>query len=218
MAPARASCIFGGAGVQRSAMARLSALPDPLAVASTMLEAQQENRLLAAFGRGDRQAAEQLAASTYRTTFTALFRLTGGDRELAADLTQETYRKAWKALPGFRGGSRLATWLYRIAYTTFLNHIRRPQPVEPLAEEQAAVLRDPAPGQDQSLDRGEVADRLRRAVVGLPEELRFTVCARFWGDCSVAEIARSEKVTGAAIRKRLKRAMGWLRVTLEENP
>jgi len=199
-------------------MARLSAFRDPLVLGSTMLEAQQENRLLAAFGRGDRQAAEQLAASTYRTTYAALFRLTGGDGELAADLTQETYRKAWKALPGFRGGSRLATWLYRIAYTTFLNHIRRPQPVEPLADDQAASLRDPAPGQDENLDRDEVAERLRRAVIGLPEELRYTVCARFWGDLPVAEIARSEKVTGAAIRKRLKKAMGWLRVTLEEDP
>ncbi len=199
-------------------MATQSALHNPFALGQAMIEPQQENRLLAAVGRGDRQAAEELAAGTYRTVYAALFRLTGGNGELAADLTQDTYRKAWQALPKFRGGSRLATWLYRIAYTTYLNHIRRPKPVESLDDDDAAVLRDPAPGQEDDLGRDQTAEQLRRAVLGLPEELRFTVCARFWADLSVAEIARSENVSGAAIRKRLKKAMGWLRVNLEEHP
>lgn len=199
-------------------MATSNAFQAPRTSDQVLFEPGQETQLLAAVGRGDRQAAEQLAAGTYRTIYAALFRLTGGDGELAADLTQETYRKAWPALPSFRGGSRLGTWLYRIAYTTFLNHIRRPIPVEPLDHEEAEALRDPAPGQDDDLGRSEAAEQLRRAVIGLPEDLRFTVCARFWGELSVAEIARSEQVTGAAIRKRLKKAMGWLRVHLEEAP
>jgi RNA polymerase sigma factor (sigma-70 family) len=75
-------------------------------------------------------------------------------------------------------------------------------------------------------DRGEPADdravnneltaRLRRAVMLLPDELRFAVSAHYWGDAPVREIARIEGVSEVAIRKRLKRAFAVLRRGVEE--
>lgn len=182
-----------------------------------MLEPTDERRLIAELGAGDRSAAEALVDRTYRQVFASLCRLTGGDEELAADLTQETYRKAWKALAGFDRRAQFSTWLYRIAYNTFLNHVRRPQRVQPLAEQAVCDPPDPAPDQEELLHRSEVSARLRRAVVGLPEELRFTVTARFWAELPVEEIARAESVTGAAIRKRLDKAMRFLRTALQED-
>ncbi len=181
------------------------------------MEPSQEHRLLASLASGDRQAAERLVDETYQLVYASLMRLTGGNADLAADLTQDTYRKAWKSLPSFQRRSQLTTWLYRIAYNTFLNHIRRPARLQPIEEHQTAAVRDPEPGQEETLSRREVEERLRRAVIGLPEPLRFTVSARFWGELKVEEIARLEKVTGAAIRKRLKKAMGSLRSALGED-
>lgn len=188
-----------------------------------------EERWLAALrrGGGDRAAAEALCAATYRQTYRALVRLTGGDRELAADLTQEAYRKAWAALSGFDGRSRFSTWLFRIAYTTFLNHARRPRVVVPFGggggeaeglEAGPEAVADPAPAADEILAERGSRDRLRRAVLALPEDLRYTVTARFWGELPVREIARQEGVTGAAVRKRLKKAMLLLAAHLEEEP
>ena len=182
-----------------------------------MVEPTREHRLLASLASGDRQAAERLVDETYRLVYASLMRLTGGDADLAADLTQETYRKAWKSLPSFQRRSQLTTWLYRIAYNTFLNHIRRPSRLQPIDERQVAEVESPVPGQEEMLSRREVSERLRRAVIGLPEPLRFTISARFWGELAVEEIARLEKVTGAAIRKRLKKAMGSLRAVLGED-
>ncbi len=142
---------------------------------------RSEASLLAALASGDRAAAEELVERTYREVWAALFKLTGGDADLAADLTQESYRKAWVSLPQFRGGARLSTWLYRIAYTTFLNHIRKPRRLTSLDEEQASAAVDPRLLPDELLGNAADSERLRRAVVGLPEELRFTVTARFWG-------------------------------------
>ncbi|HEX2165549.1 MAG TPA: sigma-70 family RNA polymerase sigma factor, partial [Thermoanaerobaculia bacterium] len=144
-----------------------------------------EERWLAALRRGadERRAGEALVEATYRRTYRALVRLTGGDAELAADLTQETYRKAWAALPGFDGRSRFSTWLFRIAYTTYLNHARRPRVVVPFggpaggaegAEEPAGAV-DPGPPADQALADRAASRRLRRAVLALPDDLRFTV-------------------------------------------
>jgi len=179
-------------------------------------EPSDERSLLACLERGERRAAEELVDRTYEQVYASLVRLTG-DPELAADLTQETYRKAWQALARFNRQSQLATWLYRIAYNTFLNHVRRPTRLKPIDDHHLVDLRDPQPGQDELLARREVAQRLRHAVIGLPDELRFTVTARFWGELPVEEIARIEEVTGAAIRKRLKKAMNHLRTALGEN-
>ena len=179
-------------------------------------EAGEEGRLLAALAAGDRQAAERLVERTYRGVYALLRRLCG-DPDLAADLTQDTYRKAWDALPGFDGRSQFSTWLFRIAYTTFLNHLRRPRRLVPLEEKHEAAVPDPAPAADEVVGRGLEGDRLRRAVLALPENLRYTVTAVFWGDLPVKEIARQEGITTVAIRKRLKKAFRLLALALEED-
>jgi RNA polymerase sigma-70 factor (ECF subfamily) len=174
-----------------------------------------ERDLLRAIAAGDREAASELVDRTYSSVYAALFRFTGGDEELAADLTQETYRKAWTALSRFDGRSRFGTWLYRIGYTTFLNHVRRPRrliPMEP-NHERAAV--DPAATSDSLLERSQEATRLRRAVLELPEELRLAVTARYWGEVPVREIARLEGITQPAVRKRIKRALKILGHAME---
>lgn len=183
------------------------------------MPAMDERSLAAAAVRGDRRAAEELVDRTYRTIYAALLRLTGGDADLAADLTQETYRKAWAALPRYRGRAQVSTWLYRIAYTTFLNHLRRPRRLVPI--EEACADGDPgdqSPDEAERLVRSAAGERLRRAVLALPEDLRFTVTARFWQGLAVSQIAAAEAVTPVAIRKRLRRAFQRLAVALEEDP
>lgn len=177
---------------------------------------RSEDRLLDALAEGSREAAERLVERSYRKIYASLHRMCGGDAELAADLTQETYRRAWAALDGFEGRSRFSTWLYRIAYTTYLNHIRRPRPLAPLDEEAAERVEDPHPDQESLVAGRRRSDRLRRAVLDLPEDLRFTVTARYWGELKVSEIAHQEGITPVAIRKRLKRAYTLLEAALDE--
>lgn len=190
----------------------------PVTAAAGSLGRREELRLLRAAADGDREAAERLVEGTYRAVYGALHRLAGGDPDLAADLTQEAYRKAWSALPGFRGRARFSTWLYRIAYTTFVSHARRPRRLLPLDEEQAERVDDPSPGPEESASHSRDGERLRRAVLDLPEDLRFTVTARYWRNLPVREIARLEGVTGVAIRKRLARAEKLLADRLKSGP
>ncbi len=177
---------------------------------------RDERSLLAAIRSGDRAAAEEMVDRTYSAVFASLFRLCR-DSDLAADLTQETYQKAWAALPGFDGRSQLFTWLYRIAYTSFLNHVRRPRRMTQLDDQQTTDLRDEAPSAEQLLSEGEESDRLRRAVLQLPDDLRFTVTAHFWGGLAVKEVAEIENITTVGIRKRLHRAFTMLEELLEED-
>ena len=175
----------------------------------------EERRLLASVRAGDREAAEELVERTYSAVYASVYRLCG-DGDLAADLTQETYQKAWSALKNFDGRSQLFTWLYRIAYTTFLNHVRRPRRMSSLDEPDAIDVRDERPGAEQLLADAEEAERLRAAVMRLPEDLRFTVTAHFWGGLPVKEIAGIEEITTVAIRKRLHKAFTLIEEMLDE--
>ncbi len=179
------------------------------------VEPAEEAALLAALADGDRAAAEELVDRTYRNVYTLLCRL-ARDPDLAADLTQETYRRAWGAIGSFDGRARFGTWLYRIATNTFLNHVRRPRAVVPLDDELAAVIPDCARRQDDEAIDAETQERLRRAVLELPDELRFTVAARFWADTPVAEIAKADGISEVAVRKRLRHAFRLLASMLSE--
>jgi len=195
-------------------MESLEALPDPTPEAVSPMSPHDPEALWPLAAQGDREAAEDLAACTYRTVFASLVKMSG-DTDLAADLTQETYRKAWAALPKFRGGSAFASWLYRIAYTTYLNHVRRPARIVPLDEGKAAKLSNPDPLPIDTLRREEEESEVRRAMLTLSDDLAFAVTARYWGEVPVREIARVQGISTVAVRKRLKKALGLLATALE---
>lgn len=176
---------------------------------------RDERQLLAALAAGDRGAANELVQRTYRKTWATLYRLTGGDQELAADLTQEAYRKAWASLSQFNGRAKFSTWLYRIAYTTFLNHVRRPRRIVPLDDRVAEKAPDLGEKPDAVAAQSQENELLRRAVLGLPDPLRETVAARFWGEIPVRELAASDGISEVAVRKRLRKALNLLKNEME---
>jgi RNA polymerase sigma-70 factor, ECF subfamily len=196
-------------------MRTTAAMTEPLPFPQAAERARDEEALLAALADGENRAAAELLERTHERVWAALFKLSGGDRELAADLTQETFRRAWAALATFDHRARFSTWVFRIAYNAFLNHARRPHVVVPLEEEHAAASRDPDPGQEQMVIERERVERLRRAVLDLPDALRLTVTARYWGELPATEIARLEGISEEAVRKRLRKALGVLGNALE---
>lgn len=177
-------------------------------------EDRYERELVRRIRANDRAAAEELVDRTYAAVYAALARMCG-DPDLAADLTQETYRKAWQSFASFRGNSKVYTWLYRIAYTTFLNVKRRPPLVRHMSPDALPDPSDPQPLPDQSVIAESEQERLREAVLELSDKQRFVVTAHYWGDLSVPEIAALQGVTAVAIRKRLATAHEILEKRLE---
>lgn len=73
----------------------------------------------------DRRAFDMLVRRHQGMVRAQLRRLLKGDSADADDLAQETFLLAWRKLHQFRGEARLATWLYRIAYSCFLQARRK---------------------------------------------------------------------------------------------
>lgn len=93
---------------------------DPLA------SAQVDQALVArALLTDDRRAFEQLMRRHQGMVRAQLRRLVHGDHARADDLAQETFLLAWRKLHQFRGEARFSTWLYRIAFSCFLQARRK---------------------------------------------------------------------------------------------
>lgn len=174
-----------------------------------------DSDLLRALEAGDRSAGEELVRRSYPMIFKSLLRLCGGDEETASDLTQESYRRAWAALKSFDGRSRFSTWLYQIAYRSFLNHIRRPRKVIPLDEPVTRRLESESPDPEEAATSAEQEEQLRRAILKLPEALGETITARYWGEIPVRELALIGGISEVAVRKRIRKALALLRDHLE---
>lgn len=118
----------------------------------------------------DRSAFELLVRRHQSAVRNFLRRLAHNDVERANDLAQETFIKMYDGLPSFRGTARFSTWLFHIAYHTFLNDERgRRNNVEFDAETHGAV-EDTAVGIGTRLDVDRALERLpvrQRAVFDL---------------------------------------------------
>lgn len=109
----------------------------------------------------DARAFEQLVRRHQGMVRAQLRRLLHGDAARADDLAQETFLLAWRKLHQFRGEARFATWLYRIAYSCFLQSVRKRQnPAEPAGDQAAGT--QPSAGEDVALRLD-----LERAMRGL---------------------------------------------------
>jgi len=135
---------------------------------------------------GDRLAFEQLVRRHQGMVRAQLRRLLHGDEAAADDLAQETFMLAWRKLDQFRGEARFSTWLYRIAYTCFLQAHRGPLRHDAIDDEAMERLQAPAQRVDLQLDleRGmrrlssaEQAVLLHCAQLGLSHEEAVYVLA-----------------------------------------
>lgn len=84
--------------------------------------------------QGNKAAYAVLVERYQSYVFTIISRLIT-QREEAEDLSQEVFVKAYLSLAGFKGTSKFSTWLYTIAHTTSISHLRKFRPDVVFADE-----------------------------------------------------------------------------------
>lgn len=73
--------------------------------------------------KGESQAYTFLVNRYKGMVYTLCYKMVQ-NRETAEELSMDTFLKAFRSLSGFRFESRFSSWLYRIAYTSCISHIR----------------------------------------------------------------------------------------------
>jgi RNA polymerase sigma-70 factor (ECF subfamily) len=130
--------------------------------------AAEERALVESAKRGATAAFATLYRNHVGKVYGLCLRMTA-NRATAEDCTQEAFIQAWRSLPAFEGRSAFGTWLHRIAVNAVLAQGRKRHEqlgADASAEEAAAVLADPAVGDD-----GAVLD-LEQAIGRLPPGAR----------------------------------------------
>jgi RNA polymerase sigma-70 factor, ECF subfamily len=140
-----------------------------------------------------------------------------GSAEDADDVTQEALLLAYRHRSAFRGESRYRTWLYRIAATTALGHLRkRARSREQLAPTEAAYARNIASDAtpiDEALADHENIVRIQQALEELDPKYRDVMLLR--ADLSEVETAETLGITVGNVKVRAHRARAQLRLALE---
>jgi RNA polymerase sigma-70 factor (ECF subfamily) len=165
---------------------------------------------------GDRRAYGELVRRHQGRVRALLRRLCREDAALADDLAQDALVQAWRRLEHFRGEAAFGTWLYRIAYNTFLMHARRPsvrstQALDEHRDDDAGLTAGPAA--TDLVEQGEV----RRALACLSEPERAVIVHCYYLDLSHSEAAFVIGCPLGTLKSHLARALQKLRRRLGED-
>ncbi|MGH3849873.1 MAG: RNA polymerase sigma factor [Pseudonocardiaceae bacterium] len=158
---------------------------------------------------GDRNAFGELVRRHQSAVRAHLRKLTHGNAALADDLSQETFIQAYRNLRNFRGDAKFSTWLYRIAYNSFVSDARRiresPLPEHQLVDDEPAEMRDQP---DLRLD-------LARAMLVLNDAERAAIVQCYHNDLTHEEAAYVLGIPLGTVKTNVLKAKEKLRSQLQ---
>jgi RNA polymerase sigma-70 factor (ECF subfamily) len=177
-----------------------------------------DDAIKAAVLGGDRDAFRILVEREAPTIHRACQRILGNGTD-AEDAAQEAVVTAFRSISTWRGEGSLGAWVTRIAVRIALRQAARRRPVawiEPGgAPAGPGAVPEPAagPGRDPAFSaiRAEQAATVRTAVAGLAEPYREVVALRFFGECSLDEIATITGRPLGTVKTHLHRGLARLR-------
>lgn len=138
--------------------------------------------------------------------------LTCGDSELSDDLAQDTFIKAYTHLASFGGLSSFSTWLYRIAYNTFYDYLRRHTSTDDLdaAEVKAICGKVPQENEERKMD-------IYQALQTLKEAERTCITLFYMEDITIDKIAQITGMPTGTVKSHLKRGKEKMATYLKQN-
>lgn len=130
-----------------------------------------------------------------------------GDSQLADDVAQEAYMKAYLSCDSFKNPDKFNAWIFRIGYTTFINHKRSERMFADYDEAGCVSTGDTADGAFKYQDLYEALNRL-------PDKERTSVLLFYMEGYAVKEIAEIVDASQDAVKQHLSRGRNHLRSLL----
>ncbi len=137
-----------------------------------------------------------------------LLALCCGKKDDADDLAQDALVKAYLSLTGYQNKGKFRSWLFKIAYNTFLNHKASCRTMESIDEARALLSSDTAESSFQHQD-------LYLALSTLPPKERSAITMFYLNGYSIKEISKMTDTSEDAVKKQLSRGRDKLKQILE---
>jgi RNA polymerase sigma-70 factor (ECF subfamily) len=148
------------------------------------------------------------------------------NREDAEDLAQEVFIEVYRSLEKFREESKISTWIYRIAVTKSLDHLRKLKRKKRFSSLKRVIGIDdpadsiPAPSDDNPADALEGKERvavLQNALDALPDNQKTAFLLSKQDGYTNQEIADILQTTIPAVESLIHRAKKNLQSRLERH-
>lgn len=137
-----------------------------------------------------------------------LLALCCGNKSDADDLAQDTLVKAYLSSAGYQNKKNFHSWLFRIAYNTFLNHRASCRTMETLDDARTFVGTNTA---DEGFDHQD----LYLALSILPPKERSAITLYYLNGYDIKEIANITEASVDAVKKQLSRGRDKLKEVLK---
>ncbi|MBL7765271.1 MAG: RNA polymerase sigma factor [Chitinophagaceae bacterium] len=148
---------------------------------------------------GDELALRSIVDTYSDYIFTLVLRIVP-IREEAEEVAQDVFLRAFRYLKQFKGECKFSTWLYKIAYTTALNHIRGQKTY-------TAELKEHHHQMGETTEApSERWQQIEQAMKCLTEEERMLIQCHYIQEMSLAEISDVLSLTLSNTKVKLHRA------------
>ena len=143
---------------------------------------------------GDTNAFTVLVDRYKDLVFTLALRMVK-NREEAEEVSQDTFIKVYKSLNRFKGDSKFSTWIYRVAYNTCLDRLKKNKrqeytvAIDEYTEHQVKTLENAL----DALEEQEKQLAIKKCLEMLPSEDSFILTLYYFEELSLDEIS---KITG----------------------
>ena len=167
---------------------------------------------------GDVNAFAHLVDSYKNMVFSLAFKITKS-REEAEEISQDTFIKAFKNLKNFKGDSKFSTWLYRIAYHTSLDAIKKYKKSSSTFEINEITFDQIQDVETilEGIERKERSKIMDNCLQKLSDEQRSIIWMFYYDELSLKEIMEVTSLSEANLKVKLHRARKKLLSIVKEN-
>jgi RNA polymerase sigma-70 factor (ECF subfamily) len=182
-----------------------------------------ETDLIEQLKRGDESSFKTIVEQWKDMVYNTVLGIVQNETE-AEDLTQDVFIKVFENISSFKGESKFSTWLYRIATTTALDHLRSRKRKKRFGFVQSIFSHDQEKKEQLpdfhhpgvKLDNKERATVLFKAISSLPENQKAAYTLHKLEGLSYREISEVLHTTVPAVESLMSRANANLRKKLED--
>jgi RNA polymerase sigma-70 factor (ECF subfamily) len=130
------------------------------------------------------------------------------NREEAEEVSQDTFIKVFKSLDKFKGDSKFSTWIYKVAYNTCLDRLKKNKreqhvvPIDKYTEGEVKTIDNAL----YAMEQKERQQTIQHCIQALPSEDAFLMTLFYFEEQSLEEIAKIMEITPNNVKVKLFRS------------
>lgn len=140
------------------------------------------------------------------------------NREEAEEVAQDTFIKIYSSLTKFKGESKFSTWIYKIAYNTCLDRLKKnkKEDLNISIDDFSSHLIKTMDNALSALEENERKQTIQKCLTLLPSDENFLLTLFYFDDQSLEEIGKIMNISANNAKVKLFRSRQKLAVILRQ--